>query len=627
MSQTSIRQDRVSEDDDLTRLLLEHAPAAIAVLDTDMRYLRVSRRWLTDYNLSESSIEGKSHYELFPEIGEDWRAVHGRALHGETVSSDIERFDRADGATDWVRWEVMPWRRPGGEIGGIVLFTEVLTGLVRSQTRAAALNRELNLLIDSAERHALCFLDRRGRVIIWNAGAQRLYGWSEVEALGREHSFLFLPSDRMTGLPATQLRTALEEGSCHSRSARLRKDGTQFLADATVNAVRDAAGNAIGFGSVVHDMTPDWERMQAAEARVAQLRSILDTVPDAMVTADEKGDVLSFSPAAQQMFGYTADEVLGRSISMLMSPDDALKHNRGIERYGADPARGPLTGPREVQGRRKTGEVFSLRLFVGEATAGGSKILTGFMRDLTAAERVEAERRTLQTQLLRISRITTAGTMATTLAHELNQPLNAIANYLQAAATLVGEERADACALVGEALEEAGREALRAGAIVHGLREFVRREELDRTIEDPHDVTAQAMILGAVDCKVKGISCTSSVPRTMPRILVDRVQIQQALMNLIRNAIDVLGRGGVIDVGARVDRDMVQFTVTDNGPGISAEAAARLFKPFLSDKAEGMGLGLSICRSVVEAHGGRIWYETEEGKGSCFHFTVPSADA
>lgn len=610
----------------VNELLLEHTPAAIALFDNDMRYIAYSRRWRTDYRLPEQDLTGLSHYEVFPEIDTRWREVHRRALDGETLSGELDAFPRADGSTDWVTWKATPWRDGGGQIAGLALFTQVLTDAVESKRRAGALDAELNLLIDSTTHHAICMLDPQGRVRIWNAGAERLYGWDEGDVLGRHYEMMFVPSDRAEGLPAYQMATARRKGVFQGRSERIRKGGSLFLAEVTLTRIDDESGTCIGFGQVVRDVTQEAEAARTLAANEAYLRSILETVPDAMITIDDHGIIETFSHAAEQLFGYAAEEVVGRDVAMLMPEPDASLHDGYLAQYRSTGQQRVIGFTRRVLGLRKDGSIFPHELCVGEARIGEGRRFTGFLRDLTAREEAETRMKELQAELMHISRVSAVGMMATALAHELNQPLTAIANYVQTSAAIVARGGKQAVALVRDALDEAGRETIRAGAIVQRLREFVAHGELERALAQPRDLAMQARELGAVGAKARGIVCDIAVPPDLSPVLVDRVQIQQVLLNLIRNAMEAMDGMGTITIDASEEGAMTCFSVIDNGPGIPPGKEEDIFEPFVSGKASGMGIGLAISRTIIEAHGGRMWAEQAPEGGAAFHFTLPVAD-
>ncbi|MGE3746238.1 MAG: PAS domain S-box protein [Sphingomonadaceae bacterium] len=492
---------------------------------------------------------------------------------------------------------------------------------------AGQLATELELLIDSATSYAISMLDPAGNIVIWNSGAERLFGWSEAEVLGENHSMLFPPEDRAAGTPEKHLAQARAHHKLEEQGWYLRKDGTEFLASVTVTKVCNDAGVIIGFGKVIRDITEDQANAAAIEARETHLRSILDTVPEAMVVIDDHGAITSFSSAAETLFGYSEEETIGQNVSMLMPSPDHEAHDEYLARYRKTGERHIIGIGRRVIGRRKDGSTFPLELAIGEAIGGGQRVFTGFIRDLSEREAAEAHLQELQSELLHISRVSAMGTMASTLAHELNQPLTAVASYVQTSAALLENPDADSQSLVREALVEAGAEAVRAGSIVRRLREFVARGEVDKSIEQLRKLVDDACALALAGAREKGISHRIEIDAEIGPVLVDRVQVQQMLINLLRNAVEVMAPAGSgeILIAASRDDDFARITIADTGPGISPEVADRLFQAFVSTKREGMGLGLSICRTIVEAHGGRIWAEPRVVGGTLFHFTVPSA--
>jgi two-component system sensor kinase FixL len=485
--------------------------------------------------------------------------------------------------------------------------------------------RELDLLIDSATDQAISMLDPAGHIVIWNVGAQRLFGWERAEMLGRPHAMLATDAARADGRPDAELAIAAREGRFAERVWRARKDGSRFLADITLTRIDKPDGDLLGFALIMRDVTQEQVGADAIEAREVHFRAILATVPDAMIVIDDHGVILSFSSTAEELFGYAESEVVGRNVSLLMPSPDKEAHDGHLARYRSTGRKNIIGHSRRVFGRRKDGSTFPHELTVAEAIGGGKRYFTGFIRDLTAREEAEARLQQLQEELLHISRVSAIGTMASTLAHELNQPLTAVTNYVQTSAALLEGEAQEPEMTVREALVEAGREALRAGTIVRRLREFVARGELDRTIEPLVPLVADALALGMVGARLRGIRVETDIARKSGAALIDRVQIQQVLVNLLRNAVEAIvpGAEGLIRVAVAPEGDMLRFTVADNGQGVTEEMAENLFKAFVSTKARGMGLGLSICRTIVEAHGGRIWCERPAGGGSAFHFTVP----
>ena len=372
--------------------------------------------------------------------------------------------------------------------------------------------------------------------------------------------------------------------------------------------------------------------LDEARAREAHLAAILATVPDAMVVIDRDGVIQSFSATAERLFGYAADEVRGRNVSLLMPSPYREQHDGYIAHYLATGERRIIGVGRVVVARRKDGTNFPIELAVGEVAAGGKTLFTGFIRDLTERQEREQRLHEVQSDLIHLSRLSELGQMVSALAHEVNQPLTAIQNYLRASHYLVESGQVEkAQALCAKAIEQSER----AGAIISRLRDFVRKGDSVRQPEGVRKIVEEAAALSLVGQRSHGVRVDMQFDPKAVQAVVDKVQIQQVLFNLLRNAVEAMAdsdrRNIVITTVSVVDApeagEMVEISVADSGPGLPAEVRRRLFQPFVTTKPEGLGVGLSICRSIVEAHGGRMTAEVNPGGGAVFRFTVPALRA
>ena len=366
----------------------------------------------------------------------------------------------------------------------------------------------------------------------------------------------------------------------------------------------------------------------ALEAAEARLRSVLETVPDAMLIIDEKGLIESLSTTAERLFGYDHAEVVGRNVSILMPSPDRERHDAYIARYLATGEKRIIGIGRIVVGQRKDGSTFPMHLTVGELRTGERHHFTGFIRDLTDQQMTESRLKELQSEVTHMSRFTALGEMASTLAHEINQPLTAISNYLKGSQRILQRLDGEEVAVLRDAIGKAADQALRAGQIIRRLREFVSRGDSERTIENLPKLIEDASTLALVGAREGGIETVFRLDPNATQVFTDRIQIQQVLVNLIRNAIEAMAEAAPprrLEI-ATVLREggFVEVSVADSGTGLAPEVARNLFQPFVTTKRKGMGLGLSICRTIVEAHGGRIWAEPNRGGGTAFRFTLPS---
>ncbi len=548
------------------------------------------------------------------------------------------------------------------------------------------------------------------------------------------------------------------------------------------------------------EMDRHGKTVEALRESEARLRGILDNTVEGMITIDEQGVILSFNPAAERIFGYPADEVLGRNVSLLMPSPYRAEHDGHIARYLSSGESGIFGRNRELRGQRKDGLAFPLCLAVSEFHDGKGRCFTGIIRDITqqkqaeqalltrtrqlvvlsqlgqqvvsgstlpllmtesvnlvsqtlradyaailesqpetqklllkaavgwpaalvgraaldvtprtlpgfalssatpvvvddlradprfspatvllqvhglvsgmgvligcqehpygvlctfstqqrsftgddsnflqsvanllaeAIERQRAEARShrLQGELLRVTRISAVGELGTSLAHELNQPITAVVNYVQACRRLLTQLslRREAATRVRGLMDKAVAESERASAIIQRLRQFVAKGELQRASEDLNEVVREASKLALAEAMDKHVTATFDLGAGLPPVRIDKVQVQQVLFNLVRNAIEALEQAPKreIHIQTRPSADgMIEVMVRDSGPGIPEEQLDHLFDQHFSSKPGGVGIGLSISRSIITAHGGRLWVTPTPGGGATFHFTLPAA--
>ncbi len=486
----------------------------------------------------------------------------------------------------------------------------------------------LNAVIDTAV-DGIIIIDGDGIVRAFNPACEALFGFRAAEVIGQNVKVL-MPSpyhDEHDGYIRSYRTTGVRKIIGIGREVvGLRKDGTIFPMELSVGeAVR---GDVPVFVGIIRDITERKRAEAVVREREARLQAIFDTLTDAVVIIDERGLIELFSRAAQRLFGYAPDEVIGRNVSVLMPSPYHENHDDYMQRYRDTGEKRIIGIGRVVVALRKDQTTFPIELAVGEIRTEERRSFIGFIRDISERQGTERRLQEIQAELLHSSRLSTMGQMASALAHELNQPLTAVINYAQAGRRLLGAGASEdrLCPVLDKAVEQASR----AGQIIRRLRDFLEKGETERRLEDVNKVVEEATALALVGAKDTGVKTRIEMGRDLPAVMIDKIQVQQVVMNLVRNAIEAMETSERRELAVltllNADQD-VEVAVIDTGPGLAPEVAAQLFQPFVSTKQKGMGLGLSICRTIVEAHGGGLRATPRASGGTEFRFTLPKVDA
>jgi two-component system sensor kinase FixL len=365
-----------------------------------------------------------------------------------------------------------------------------------------------------------------------------------------------------------------------------------------------------------------------------ELQALLDACVDAIITIDHRGTITAFNAAAVRIFGYPTEEALGKNVGLLMTSADSASHDGYVRHHIATGETHVIGIGREVMARRRDGSEFPVSLSVGRIAGSDPPRFVGLLHDLTPRRLSEQQRRKAEEavresreRLTHVARLSTLGEMTTGLAHELNQPLTAIATYAQAAERLAGQGPEQHEEVVG-ALRQIAAQALRAGEIIKRLRSMVRNRETQEDLLDLNSVVRELVVLAESDARSNQIQLQLELAADLPPVLGDAIQLQQVMLNLVRNAIDAVCADGACEraIRLRTERaaEHVELQVLDAGPGIDPAIRDRLFEPFATTKPEGTGLGLAISRSIIESHGGRLAWRANSPCGSCFYFSLPA---
>jgi len=469
--------------------------------------------------------------------------------------------------------------------------------------------RILAALVESSE-DAIIAKDLDGTILAWNASAERMYGYTAQEMLGRNIGEI-IPSDRPDELMEILRRLAGGERVQHFETVRVAKDGRRVEISLTVSPIKDTSGAVVGASTIARDITLKNARMRQLAESEERLRSIVEAAVDGIIVIDARGSIEAFNPAAERLFGYTVPEVIGRNISILMPEPHRSEHDRYMGHYLETGEQRIIGIGREVSAMRKDGSLFPVHLSVGEMMLGGQRKFTGILHDLTSRVAIE-ERLREQAALVRL------GEMAAVIAHEVKNPLAAVRGAIQ---------------VIGKRLAAGSREAEVVTDIIariDTLNQLVRDLLLFARPPQPHPIPVDVRsVLSATIDLLRGDDTHANVRVTMageaPLIDADIELLKIVFLNLFINSAQAMKGRGDITVGVSTGRGMCQVVITDTGPGIPPEIRTRLFTPFVTTKARGTGLGLSTVKRLIEAHSGEIHIESPASGGARITVLLPLA--
>lgn len=361
---------------------------------------------------------------------------------------------------------------------------------------------------------------------------------------------------------------------------------------------------------------------------ISELDAILNTIVDGVIVIDEDGVIEKYNPACSKIFGYSESEVVGRNIKCLMPSPYQNEHDDYLSNYKSSGVAKIIGVGREVKGARKDGSVFPMYLSVGELPRDSGRAFIGIIRDLSKDAQQREEYEALQQSHFHLSRVAAMDQMGAAIAHELNQPLSAIMNYLEAGSIII--ERKDEALFdrLNDIMQQSAGQAERAAKILSRLRRFIETGDIEKSVQSVENLLRVSLDLIRPTYKNNDIEFVFSLAPNLPSLLVSEVQIQQVLINLVRNACEAVEDSIVkrVIIFAEVETaETVKIGVLDTGKGMTAEEYEKIYEPFSSDKEGGLGVGLSISRSIISNHDGRLWAERNSPQGTCFYFTLPIA--
>lgn len=518
----------------------------------------------------------------------------------------------------WVALTVTALKDERHEVQGYAL-------VIRDTTEQRRSERATRLMVDLA-LNALILVDHSGKIVRANPQTEKLFGYSINELIGQSVELLVPdavrprhPGYRDAFFDNPAIRAMGAGRDLYGR----RKDGSEFPVEIGLNPVQ-SDDELLVLGSIV-----DISERKRAEQR---FRLAVESAPSAMVMVNEQGEIVLVNLQTERMFGYERDQLMGQPIEMLVPERFQDRHPVYRRSFFTDPTARPMGAGRDLHGRRRDGSEFPVEIGLTPIDTGEGWLVLSAIVDITERKEAEVRTRLHLAEMAHALRLSTVGEMFSGLAHEINQPLAAAANYARACVRMArSEQGADKDQLI-EWMDKTAAQAARAIDIVKRVGAFVRRERSKQTALDLNSLINEVLALPAL--AIGGVEGASSVTldldfqQPLPNVLADRVQIEQVLVNLARNAIEAMAdvppaRRRLL-VRTASSPQAVEVTVTDCGHGIDEEKMSKLFNPFFTTKAEGMGLGLSISRSIIEAHQGQMSAESQKGVGTTFRFSLPS---
>lgn len=578
------------------------------------------------YGWSPAEACGQNKYALLHSRCERWssRGIGG----GEAPGQELVEF-RKDGSELHVIEHTRLIQNPGRE--AVLVFSMVDVSQRVAAMEALKVSEERLALATSAHELGVFEWDVPSGKVEWSPGTEQRLGLSAGMLSDFESWRAQVEPEDVQHILDTLARTVRDRADKFSFRYRfLQSQGGVRAVEGSSRAFYDSEGNLIRTVGVILDVTEREERESALRRREAQLRSVLETVPDAMVVLDQHGTIMQFSAAAEELWGYRAADVLGRSAQMLVPSDRRAAHMAALGRY-VKTGEAMLGDVQKSTAEAADGRRFPIEIRTGVAHSDGQTLLTLFVRNLAEQLATEERLSELSAEIAHVSRQSAMSELAADLAHELNQPLSATSNFLAAARMLI--DKGESTDRIVDLLRMGSEQTQRAGEIIRRMRAFMARGEVEMRTESVERTVRDAVDLVLVGTGQFHIRVSYDMDPEAPFIFADRIQVQQVLVNLLRNSMEALRTSGPQDRNItisshKLNAQMVEIVVSDSGPGIPPHVLEHLFSRFTSTKGNGggMGIGLSISKRIIEAHGGTLSADNRPEGGASFRFTLPAVE-
>ncbi len=618
--------EALTTENELFWTILDVVGALVVVLDRGGRIVLFNGACERATGYKSEEVRGTAIWDrlLVPEEIEAVKGVFAELKAGHFPNEHENHWVAKDGKRRWIHWKNTAVLGKDDSVRYVVGTGIDITE--RKQMEEALRERELELrkLSQTVEQSpsTVMITDTSGRIEYVNPKFTQLTGYTPEEVRGQNPSILKsgdTDSSEYRRLWETISAGGEWRGVFHNR----KKNGELYWESACIAPIRDGEGKITHFVAVKEDIT-EYKRLQE------QFRRVFESAPSGMVMVDAEGKIVLANPHTQKLFGYRDEELIGQPIELLVPERTRDVHRKHRENFLRAPRARIMGANRDLVGRRKDGSEFSIE--IGLSPVEHEQFVLAAIADVTARKEAEREAKRRLDELAHVSRVASIGEMASGLAHEINQPLTAIVSYAEACRLMLQSGREHREVLLSS-LEQISRQGERAGDIIHRLREFVRKGKLERRPVDLNDLVDGVLDMLRHEIDRHGVELRLERGQALPTVNADNVQIEQVIFNLVRNAIEAMESNEPgsreLTIGTRrvqPDESAVEVFVSDTGEGLAAERAERVFDAFYSTKQHGMGLGLSITRTIVQAHGGRIWAAANQNRGTTLRFTLPVGD-
>jgi PAS domain S-box-containing protein len=534
------------------------------------------------------------------------------------------RCRRADGVYRWFQVRASAVRDADDHITGwYVLLTDIED---RKSAEDALRASETNLreILDSIPG-LVCTLSPAGEMELTNRPFLEYFGKTLEELKDWGNSDAVHPDD-MPGV-VLEFTNSIRTGAPYYTEHRCRRaDGVYRWFQNSAIPVRDTEGSISRWYCLITDIDDRKRAEEELKRSEARHRVVVETASDAVVSIDDNGVIILANPATKRIFGYGPEELIGKPLTVLMPGAMRKLHEKGYKRYLETGERHLNWQGTEVTALRANGEEFAAEVSFGEVVANHRKVFTGFIRDISDKKRAEEELRNSQAELARMTRVMSIGQLTASIAHEVSQPLSGIITNSSTCLRLLKSDTPNIDSVL-ETVQRTIRDGKRASEVITRLRNLFSKKQIDIELFDLNDATREVMALLSDELQKNNVILKHEFSDYLPTVRGDRVQIQQVILNLIRNASDAMvtvhDRPRQLLVRTEMDGSHITASVQDSGVGFSPEISKRLFESFFTTKREGMGIGLSVSRSIVEAHNGRLWAVQNDGPGATFAFSIP----